>query len=115
MAHDERLMAWHDALFVAAGHQAAEARLLWDRIAQKVITLTVDTVPYAEEEDAWSGLTACVGFAAHTACLVGCSFLLGRPVSAELATMWGWYQAGHWPCGYASIPVDDFPGRLLVY
>ncbi len=84
MAHGERLMAWHDALFVAAGHQAAEARLLWDRIAPKVITLTLDTVPYAEEEDAWSGLTACVGYAAHTACLVGCSLLLGRPVSAEL-------------------------------
>ncbi len=115
MAHDERLMAWHDALFAAAGEQVAEARLLWDRIAQRVVTLTADKVPYVDDEDAWYGPTACVGYAAHTAGLGGCSLLLGHLVSAELADMWGWYQAGHWPCGYASIPADASLGRLLVY
>jgi hypothetical protein len=50
---------------------------------------------------------------------------LRRPVPEDLAEVWNWYEAGHWPSGFAGEPGSDpaaregkhlvFPRRLLVY
>lgn len=107
----EQSQYWHDAIFASAGNQRDVAQNLWKHVQQVVFDHASLKVPYDSKRDAWYGPTQCVWDAAYAAGLVGCHILLGRNIPPQLAAEWFWYEAGHWPCGYA----DDRLERLLVY
>lgn len=97
---------------------------LWQRIERLVLDRAPSQVQlFDPNEDAWFGPTSCIWGAAYTACLVGWHLALQRDWPPRLTSEWAWYQAGHWPCGYAAEPPGycdeasvDYPvGRLLVY
>ena len=104
--------------------QQARLNALWKRIGRLVLKRAAAHVPlYDPERDSWYGPTACVWYAAFTACLVGWHIALKRRLPERLACEWEWCVAGHWPCDYAQEPPGywdettmDLPcGKLLVF
>jgi hypothetical protein len=63
--------------------------------------------------------------AGFTAALVACVLACGWPLPDDLVEVWAWFEAGHWPSGFAGKPGDlpgdryggrlAFPRQLLVY
>lgn len=82
-------------------------------------------VPFDPGGDAWNAPTQCVHAAGYVAALIACVLARGWPVLDDLVEMWNWFEAGHWPSGFAGKPGDRlagrpgrqlaFPRRLLVY
>ncbi len=96
LLRDERAEAafreWHDRVILA--------------------TATVDGLH--TDGDAWDPRTQCRYDAAFTVGLVAMTLVSdpsGRSAPDGLADLWGWFAAGHWPCGYADLA---YPRRLLV-
>lgn len=69
--------------------------------------------------------TQCARDAGYTAALIGCVVACDWTVPEDLAELWNWYQAGHWPSGFAKTNATDQADehtqdstnrlRLLVY
>jgi hypothetical protein len=110
----QRSQVWYDELIDAAGPRKSEVQTLWGRIQDVVIEHARGAVPYRRDEDAWHGPTAAVWDAAWVAATIGCSLLLDREAPSEALDQWRWLTEGHWPCGYASLPVEGDPVRLMV-
>ncbi len=78
-------------------------------------------VPFDPGRDAWHAPAQCVHAAGYVAALIACVLACGW----QVAEMWNWFEAGHWPSGFADEPGDlragrsgrqlIFPRRLLVY
>ena len=77
------------------------------------------------EQDAWHAPTRCAWDAGYATALIACVLACGWPVPEDLTEVWNWYQAGHWPSGFAEEASEDPAGigarnlarplRLLVY
>jgi hypothetical protein len=103
----------------------ADLPALFDRVNTQVIAQARRFVPFDPGQDAWHAPTLCVWEAGYTAALVACVLACDGPVPADLAETWAWFEAGHWPSGFAAEPGDfpgdrygkrlSFPRRLLVY
>lgn len=101
-----------------------ELEVLWTSIQESVLNLAAAKVPlFDRDRDTWYGPTACVWFAAYTACLASWHLMLWCPLPERLFVEWTWYVAGHWPCDYAEEPpgyLDESAvyvpaGKLLVF
>ena len=105
---NERLMEWTEALDLRRGgpepalaesvRAAVEGRAIWN-------------VAYEPDQDPWYGPNAAVQMAGFVATLVAQHLAQGRPVPAELGSMWRWLARGHWPAGY---DLEHDPPRLVV-
>jgi hypothetical protein len=115
-----------DRVFAACLPAAAEhLQVMFDRVYTAVVSRAGCAVPFDPEEDAWHGPTQCAWDAGYAAALVACVLACGWPVPEDLAEVWNWYQAGHWPSGFAAETAggaasveagnSDLPRRLLVY
>jgi hypothetical protein len=112
-------------IFAASPLAADDLRLLFDRGHAAVMSQACTAVPYEPNQDAWHAPTQCVWGAAYAAGLIMCVLASGWLVPDDLAEEWNWYEAGHWPAGFASHPADrsgnrdpdqlTFPRQLLVY
>jgi hypothetical protein len=117
----------HDRIFASCppagvGHLQA----LFDRVYAAVVNRAGKAVPLSDrEQDAWYAPTQCAWDAGYTTALIACVLACGWPVPDDLAEVWNWYQAGHWPSGFAKEASEDpadmgarnlaRPLRLLVY
>ena len=116
-----------DRIFAACPPPAADhLQVLFDRVNAAVVSAAGAALPlYDPEEDTWYAPAACVWEAGYVAALIACVLACGWPVPEDLVEVWNWYEAGHWPSGFAREPSDDpavrdaehlvFPRRLLVY
>lgn len=115
----------YDRIFAASPLAADDLQMLFDRGHATVMSRARPAVPFDPKEDAWRAPTQCVWQAAYTAGLIMCVLASGWPVPDDLVEEWNWYEAGHWPSGFARDPADrpgdrsgnqlTFPRRLLVY
>ncbi len=116
-----------DRIFVSCPQAAADhLQVLFDRVCTAVVSRAGAAVPlFDPERDAWHGPTQCAWDAGYAAALITCVLACGWPVPEDLAEVWNWYQAGHWPSGFTEETDDDpagmdaadlnVPRRLLVY
>ena len=114
-----------DRIFGACPAAAGDLQVLFDRVCASVVGRAGTAVPLDPGGDAWHAPTQCVRDAGYVAALIACVLACGWPVPDDLAEMWNWYEAGHWPSGFAGEPGDRlagrsgeqlvFPRRLLVY
>jgi hypothetical protein len=103
---------WFDAVAIAARTLGrGEILAAADRVEAAVVEAARQRVPFDEEEDAWHGPTLCVREVAYCAKIVTAFTLIGWPVPDDLAERWAWYEAGHWPCGYADASGEE---RVLL-
>jgi len=113
-----------DRIFAGAP-AAAGLPALFDRVNTQVMAQARRCVPFDPGQDAWHAPTLCVWAAGFTAALVACVLACDWPVPDDLAEVWAWFEAGHWPSGFAAEPGDlpgdrygkrlAFPRQLLVY
>lgn len=87
------------------------ARNAYAKARDLASTLASDRILETPEEDPWHPQTAAVMLARHVAGLVAAHHAMDTRLGAELARVWSWLEAGHWPCGYA----PDGRRRLLVF
>jgi hypothetical protein len=116
---------FRDAVVATGDRPAAELDAVFDRVGEAVMTRARAAVPFDPDEDAWHAPTQCVWDAAYTAGVIATVLACGRPAPGDLVELWNWYEAGHWPGGFAAEPGDDpgdrsgdglaYPRRLLVY
>ena len=118
---------FRDGIFAACPPAAADRlQVLFDLVCGAVVSRAGAAVPlFDPEQDAWHAPTQCAWDAGYVAALIACMLACGWPVPEDLAEVWNWYQAGHWPSGFAGEAGDDlagrggehlvFPRRLLVY
>jgi hypothetical protein len=116
-----------DGIFAACPPTAADdLQVLFDRVNAGVVSRAGAAVPlFDPAEDAWYAPTQCAWDAGYAAALIACVLACGWPVPEDLVEVWNWYEAGHWPSGFAREPGDDragrsgerlvSPRRLLVY
>jgi hypothetical protein len=110
----------HDRIFAASPLAADDLQLLFDRGHAIVMSRASTAVPLPRQ-DTWHAPTQCVWQAAYTAGLVMCVLDSGWPVPDDLVEVWNWFEAGHWPAGFADHPADGsgnqltFPRQLLVH
>jgi hypothetical protein len=116
-----------DRIFAAWSPPPADhLQVLFDRVSAAVVSAAGAALPLSDpEKDTWYAPTACVWEAGYVAALIACVLACGWPVPEDLVEVWNWYEAGHWPSGFAREPGDDpavrdaehlaFPRRLLVY
>jgi hypothetical protein len=124
-AFGEALQDMQDRIFAACSAAAGDPQLLFDSVRASAMSRARVAVPFDPARDAWHAPTQCVHDAGYVAALVGCVLTCGWPVPEDLAEMWSWFGAGHWPSGFAGDPGDRladgsggrlvFPRRLLVY
>lgn len=115
----------HDRIFAACPAAAGDLQALFDRVRAAAMSHSCVAVPFDPGQDAWHAPTQCVHAAGYVAALIACVLACGWPVPEDLAEMWNWLGAGHWPSGFADEPGDRlagrswsqlvFPRRLLVY
>src|SRR4051794_12762825 len=98
-----------------SGRSRDRLSALWDKIHKTVFAAATTKVPYDPGQDAWHAPTTAIWMAASAAGLIGFCLATPWPVPSDLQEEWGWYLAGHWPCGYSSLKADDNPGPLLVF
>jgi hypothetical protein len=115
-----------DGIFAACGPAAADhLQLLFDRVCAAVVSGAGAAVAsFDPGQDAWHAPAQCAWDAGYVAALIACVLACGWPVPEDLVEVWNWYEAGHWPSGFAGEPGDDpagrdgeylvFPRRLLV-
>lgn len=113
-----------DRIF-AEGPAVADLPALFDRVNTRVMEQARRFVPFDPGQDAWHAPTLCVWEAGYTAALVACVLACGWRVPDDLAEIWAWFEAGHWPSGFAAEPGElpgdrygkrlAFPRQLLVY
>ena len=107
---------WFDTAVEAArtyGLFDVDAR--FKAVYQEIVTAARALVPeYDEREDSYHPPTISVHGAAYTGALIACWLDLGWPVPDDLLELWCWYEAGHWPCGYA-LSSDGKSAQLIVY
>ena len=113
-----------DRIFAEAP-ATADVPTLFDRVNTLVMEQARRFVPFDPGQDAWHAPTLCVWEAGYTAALVACVLACGWTVPGDLAEIWAWFEAGHWPSGFAAEPGDlpgdrhgmrlTFPCQLLVY
>ena len=121
-AQDRVFAAWPTG---ARSTSAGDPRALFDRVRAAVLSRARLAVPFDPAQDAWHAPTQCVHDAGYVTALVACVLARGWPVPEDLAELWNWFAAGHWPAGFAGEPGDRpadrsaerlaFPRRLLVY
>jgi hypothetical protein len=116
-----------DGIFAACAAAAGDhLQVLFDRVYAAVRNRARAAVPSDDpDQDAWHAPTQCAWDAGYVAALIACVLACGWPVPEDLAEVWNWYEAGHWPSGFSGEPGDDpvdrdgkhlvFPRRLLVY
>lgn len=119
---DEMLMARTFALGVRdLGHRpptrfggwldrSRKTRQTFHQARDLVSELASARVLTGPEQDPWHPQTAAVMGARHVAGVVACYRERGLALG-ELAAIWKWFEAGHWPCGYAR---HNGKRRLLV-
>ena len=106
----------------SAGH----LQVLFDRVDADVVNRAGKAVPlFDPEQDAWHAPSECAWDAGYATALIACAVTCGWPVPEDLAEVWNWYRAGHWPSGFAKAASEDpaemdtgdpvTPLRLLVY
>ena len=111
----------YDRIFAASSLAAGDLQVLFDRGHAAVMRRARMAVPFDPGQDSWHAPTQCVRQAAYTAGLIMCILGSGWPVPDDLVEEWNWFQAGHWPAGFADHPADMpenqliFPRQLLVY
>jgi hypothetical protein len=66
-------------------------------------------VPFDPGRDAWHAPAQCVHAAGYVAALIACVLACGWPVPEDLAEMWNWFEAGHWPSGLPMSSVTCGP------
>jgi hypothetical protein len=115
-----------DRIFAACPPPPADhPQVLFDRVITDVVSRARAAVPlFDPAQDAWHAPTQCVWDAGYVAALIACVLARGWPIPEDLVEVWNWYEAGHWPSGFAREPGDDpavrdaehlaFPRRLLV-
>jgi hypothetical protein len=113
-----------DRIF-AEGLAAGDLPSLFERVNTQVMEQARRFAPFDPRQDAWHGPTLCVWEAGYTAALVTCVLACCWPVPDDLAEIWAWFEAGHWPSGFAAKPGDlpgdrygnrlAFPRQLLVF
>lgn len=116
-----------DGIFAACAPAAADRlRVLFDRVCAAVISAAGAALSlFDPEDDTWYAPTACACEAGYVAALIARVLACGWPVPEDLVEVWNWYEAGHWPSGFAGESSDDpadrdgehlvFPRPLLVY
>jgi len=123
-AFGQALQDMHDRIFAAWPAAAGDLRALFDRVRASVVSQARAAVPFDPARDAWHAPTQCVHDAGYVAALIACVLACGWPVPEDLAEMWNWFEAGHWPSGFAGESGDlagrsgrqlVFPRRLLVF
>jgi hypothetical protein len=124
-AFGQALQDTHDRIFAACPATAGDLRGLFDRVRTSAVSHARVAVPFDPGRDAWHAPTQCVHAAGYAAALIACVLACGWPVPEDLAEVWNWFEAGHWPSGFADEPADVladrsgrqllFPRRLLVY
>ena len=124
-AFAEALQDVHDRIFAAWPAAAGDPQALFDRARMSAMSRARASVPFDPAQDAWHAPTQCVHDAGYVTALIACVLACGWPVPEDLAEMWNWLEAGHWPSGFAAEPGDRladrspdrlaFPRRLLVY
>jgi hypothetical protein len=124
-AFGQALQGLHDRIFAACPVAAGDLQALFDRVRASAMSHAQVRVPFDAGRDAWHAPTQCVYEAGYVAALIGCVLACRWPVPDDLAEMWNWFEAGHWPSGFADEPGGKlagrpgkqlvFPRRLLVY
>jgi hypothetical protein len=124
-AFGQALQEMHDQIFAACSAAAGDLRARFDRVRVSAVSCARTAVPFNPGADAWHAPTQCVHDAGYVAALIGCVLARGWTVPEDLVEMWNWFEAGHWPAGFAREPGDPptarfggqliFPRRLLVY
>lgn len=124
-AFGQALQEVHDQIFAACCDVAGDLEALFDRVRASAISYAGVAVPCDPGRDAWHAPTQCVHAAGYAAALIACVLACDWAVPEDLAEMWSWFEAGHWPAGFAHEPGDRlndrsgkhlvFPRRLLVY
>jgi hypothetical protein len=116
-----------DRIFASCPQSDADhLQALFNRVYTVVVNRAGKAVPlFDPDQDAWYAPTQCARDAGYVAALIACVVACGWPVPEDLAEVWNWYQAGHWPSGFATeagkcladIEAGDrvSPLRLLVY
>ncbi len=122
-AFGQALQDIHDRIF-AACPAAGDLQAVFDRVRASAMSHAGVAVRFDPDRD-WHAPTQCVYVAGYVAVLIACVLACGWPVPDDLAEMWNWFEAGHWPSGFADEPGDRvagrsgmqlvFPRRLLVY
>lgn len=124
-AFGQALQDMYDQVFAARSAAAGDLRALFERVRASAMSHACVAVPFDPGRDAWHAPTQCVHAAGYVAALIACVLACGWPVPEDLAEMWNWFEAGHWPSGFADEAGERlagrswrqlvFPRRLLVY
>jgi hypothetical protein len=124
-AFGQALQDMQDRIFAARPAAAGDLPALFERVRAWAMSQARLAVPFDPGQDAWHAPAQCVHDAGYAAALVACVLVCGWPVPDDLAETWNWFEAGHWPSGFAGEPGDHlagrsgrqlaFPRRLLVY
>ena len=110
-----------ERIFSAWPSSAGDGQALFGSVTAAVMSRARAVVPFGLAADAWHAPTQCVWDAGFVAGLVACVLARGWLVPDDLAELWSWYEAGHWPAGFAAEPGGaPWPHggssrRLLVY
>jgi hypothetical protein len=123
-AFGQALQDVQDRIFATCPAAAGDLRVLFARVRASAMGHARGSVPFDPGRDAWHAPTQCVHDAGYVAALITCVLACGWLVPEDLAELWSWFEAGHWPSGFAGEPGDQladrsgelvFPRRLLVY
>jgi hypothetical protein len=107
----EELQSIHDAALRSGDPRVEE---LFTATRDLVLEEAARAVPFDPDEDAYHAPTQSVWDAAYCAGVIACYLHLGWPIPDDGRELWAWYEAGHWPCGFAD-PPETKRRRLLVY
>jgi hypothetical protein len=118
-----RIFGWEQ--WPGPGSELVLEFALVDRVYAVMVSRAGAAVPSCDpRQDAWHASAQCAWDAGYVAALTACVLSCGWPVPEDLAEVWNWYQAGHWPSGFTPAAGNpggtdaealDSPRRLLVY
>lgn len=102
-------MATCNQTFDRAGSLRKYAKELMDQAGNSVFERACRRTSFDPKAGVGHGPSQSPRDAAAWAGLIAARLLLGLDLSNHIVRIWLWFEAGHWPCGYASGK------RLLVY